>query len=131
MKSKKCDELIFEIGSMIVNNPKFAKYEWQGIAAVGNFSHGQQRMNGYVYVDDGDFEAGSPGFEALRKIRDLREEMEKETNKVWHQCLIHVTKPDFKINIQFEYDDPKRWSLKKISRDMSDYAESLKPPMAK
>jgi hypothetical protein len=34
-----------------------------------------------------------------------------------------------KINIQFEYDDPNRWSLKNVSLDMSKYAESLKPPM--
>lgn len=131
MRSKKCDELILEIGSLIVKSKAYAKYEWQGIAAVGNFSHGQQRMNGYVYLDDGDFEAETPGFETLRKVRELRQEMEKETNKAWNQCLIHVTKPDFKINIQFEYDDPDRWSLKKISLDMSEYAESLKPPMAK
>jgi hypothetical protein len=131
MKSKKCNELILEIGSLIVNSKAYVRYQWQGIAVVGNFSHGQERMNGYVYLDDGDFEAETPGFDTMDKVLELREEMKKETNQEWHQCLIHVTKPDFKINIQFEYNDPDRWSLKKVSRDMSDYAESLKPPMAK
>lgn len=130
MKSKKCDELILEIGSLIVNSPKYVGIQWQGIAVVGNFSNGRKNMTGYVYFDDGDFKGKTPGFDTMDKLLELREEMKKETNKEWHQCLIHVTKPDFKINIQFEYDDPKRWSLKKVSRDMSDYAESLKPQMA-
>jgi hypothetical protein len=35
-----------------------------------------------------------------------------------------------KVNIQFDYDDPKRWSPKDIkSLDMSGYAERIKPPM--
>jgi hypothetical protein len=131
MKSKRCDDLVLEIGSLIVNSEAYAKYEWQAISVVGHFSQGERSTSGYVYLDDGDFQAETPGFDALYKIEELREEMKKETDKAWHQCLIHITKPDFKINIQFEYDDPKRWSLKKVSRDISDYAESLKPPMAK
>ncbi|MEJ2639041.1 MAG: DUF600 family protein [Desulfosarcinaceae bacterium] len=129
MNSKRCDELIQEVGALIVNSEEYANMQWEGIAVVGDFSHGQQRMNGYVYFDDGDFKAEIPGTDALRRIRELRQEMKKETNEEWHQCLIHVTKPDFKIKIKFEYEDPDRWSLKKISRDMSDYAESLKPPL--
>jgi hypothetical protein len=129
MNSKKCDELIHEIGSLIVNSEDYADDKWQGITVVGDFSHGQQSMNGYAYFDDGDFEAKIPGFDALRKIRDLREEMKKENDEEWHQCLIHVTKPDFKINIKFEHEDPDRWSLKEVSRDTSAYAESIKPPM--
>lgn len=131
MKSKKSDELVFEIGSLIVNSEEYANSNWQGIAIVGDFSYGQVAMEGYVYFYDGDFKTELPGSDILRKLRELREEMKKEINKAWHQCLIHITKPDFKINIQFEYDDPKRWSLKKISLDVSDHAESLKPPMAK
>jgi hypothetical protein len=129
MNSTKCDELIHEIGSLIVNSAAYANDQWQGIAAVGNFSHGEQSMTGYAYLDDGGFKPRTPGFPTLRKVRELRQEMKKETNKEWHQCLIHVTKPDFKINIKFEYNDPDRWSLKTISLDISDFAESIKPPM--
>jgi hypothetical protein len=31
--------------------------------------------------------------------------------------------------VKFEHEDPVRWSLKKISRDISAYAESIKPLM--
>ena len=117
-----------ETGSLILKSDDYLDNRWESIAIVGNFSHGQQRMNGYVYFEDGDFEARIPSFDALRRIRTLREEMTKEKGEYWHQCLIHITRPEMKINIQFEYDDPDRWSLKKVSLDVKDYAESLKPP---
>lgn len=125
MKSKKCDELILEIGSLILNCEDYTNYQWRGISVVVS---SDKCMTGYVYLDDGAFEAETPEFDAMRKVLELREQMKKEGGRAWHQCLIHITKPDFKINIKFEYDDPKRWSLTKVSRDMSDYAESLKPP---
>jgi hypothetical protein len=52
-----------------VNSEKYANYQWKGISVVGDFSNGQQSMNGYVYFDDGDFEAKTPGVDALRKVR--------------------------------------------------------------
>ncbi|WP_020410827.1 hypothetical protein [Hahella ganghwensis] len=124
------NELIMEIGSIILRSEEYADDKWVGISVVGNFSHGQQRMNGYAYFEDGDYEARVPDVDALRKLRQLREEMKKEKGQEWHQCLVHVTRPDFKINIKFEYDDPDRWKLKNISRDMKEYADSLKPPVS-
>ena len=66
--------------------------------------------------------------EALDPLRDLQDAMAAETGNLWKQALIHITRPGPEINIQFEYDDPTRWSLKKVSLDLSDYAESLRPP---
>ncbi|ABC31731.1 conserved hypothetical protein [Hahella chejuensis KCTC 2396] len=123
------NELVMEIGSIMLGSEEYEKYEWAGIALVGNFSHGQQRMNGYVYLVDGDYQAAIPSVDALRKIKVLRDEMAKAEGREWHQCLIHITRPDYKINIQFEYDDPDRWKLKNISRDMREYADFLKPEM--
>lgn len=127
MNSELCNALVHEIGSMIVSSDEYREDDWLGIAVVIDFSFGQQSQHGYAYLNNGDFQARSPGFDVLRKIRDLREQMKKEKSIEWHQCLIHITRPDYKINFQFEYHDPERWSIKKISRDMSEYAESLKP----
>lgn len=130
MRSQICNQLVLEIGSLILNNKKFATADWFGLSLVGRFGNSEKSMNGYVYFANSDFEARSPApsFDVLDKVSELREEMAKEKGQYWHQCLIHITKPDMKINIQFEYDDPDRWSLKKVSLDMKDYADSLKPP---
>ncbi len=85
-------------------------------------------MTGYVYKGD-EWEARGPGgFRKLvKKLRELQTLAPTPDGKTWQQCLIHITKPDYKINIQFEYDDPRRWSLKKVSLDMAaDYANSLR-----
>ncbi len=128
MSTKVNDDLVLEIGSEIVKSEEYANDPWVGITVVGDFSHGQQSMSGYAYMSNGGFAARIPSFNALRKIRSLRQEMKKEKDEEWHQCLIHITQPDYKINIKFEYDDPDRWTPKTVSRDMSDYAESIKPP---
>ena len=124
------DDLIMEIGSLVVNDRRYDE-RWKGLALVGNFSNGQERMNGYQYFANGDFEPGIPkrAGDIIDKLLELRQEMKKEKDEEWHQCLIQITRPDFKINIQFEYDDPARWSVKNVSLDMSEYAELLKPAM--
>ena len=130
LSTSTADDLILEIGSLVVNDRRYDD-RWKGLALVGNFSDGQERMNGYQYFADGEFEAGVPkgAGDIIDKLLELRREMKKDKNEEWQQCLIHITKPDYKINIQFEYDDPNRWVLKKISMDMSEYAELIKPPM--
>ncbi|WP_149183129.1 hypothetical protein [Streptomyces sp. TRM49041] len=122
------DELVLKLGAEILTDKKYADDRWQGIALVGQVTGGTESMNGYVYFADGDFEARTPAtMDVLCTIGMLHGEMKKEGKGAWHQCLIHITRPDLRIRIRFEYDDPKRWSPKKLSRDMSEYADSLKP----
>ena len=128
MDNKLANDLIMEIGSTIVTSEEYAQDEWVGISVVGNFYQNEQSQNGFVYLSNGEFEARAPGFPTLDKLIALRDVMNEEKGEAWHQCLVHVTRPDFKINIQFEYEDPRRWKPKKVSMDMSEYAESIKPP---
>ena len=131
MNQSEANDMIMEVGSMILNDVNYVGHDWQALALVGDLSHGQRSMNGYQYFADGNFEAMTPkkASDVTYQLKQLREVMKTKKDGEWHQCLIHITKPEMKINIQFEYDDPKRWSLKNISLDMSDYAQSLKPPM--
>ncbi|MEJ2612733.1 MAG: hypothetical protein P8179_22410 [Candidatus Thiodiazotropha sp.] len=130
MSQSKANDMIMEIGSMILSDTNYADHDWQALALVGNLSHGQRRINGYQYFRDGSFVAEIPECDVTYQLKQLREAIKSENGKEWHQCLIHIIKPEMKINIQFDYDDPKRWSPKDIkSLDMSDYAELIKPSM--
>ena len=138
------DELIHEIGKLIITDRRYVEPEphrkirnWDALALVAHVEPGSGDPHGYLggmtgYVYEGDrWEARTPGdaFELiLDKLGELQALTKTPDGKTWQQCLIHITKPDYKINIQFEYDDPRRWSLKKVSLDMADYANFLRPP---
>ena len=130
------DQLIHEVGNLIVSDEQYVNPEpdrklrnWDALALVATVMPGDEGITGYVYEGE-KWEARIPKeddelFDKLLELQELTKSPEGET---WKQCLIHITKPDYKINIQFEYDDPRRWSLKKVSLDMADYANSLRPP---
>ena len=124
------DEVVQQLGQTIVTDPEYGKFDWQGVALMVTRKPTERRMTGYLYLADGTFSATRPGNN--RKIKDLagllQQVMEDETGARWLKCLIHVWKPGPEIDIQFEYDDPERWKIQKVSLDMSDYAESLRPP---
>jgi hypothetical protein len=131
MNQSEANEMIMNIGAMIINDVCYLDGDWNALALVGDLSDGQRGVCGYQYFPDGTFAAKIPKkfSDVLYKLSQLREATHTEEGVGWHQCLIHITKPGMNINIQFEYDDPNRWSLGSVSLDMSEYAESLKPPM--
>ena len=125
---------------------------WDALSLVVNVASQDKGATGYVYEGE-KCEARVPREARLliKKLQELQELTKSPEGKTWKQCLIHITrqdhkflkrywhkladsflahitKPGYKINIQFEYDDPRRWSLKKVSLNMADYANSLRPP---
>ena len=123
------DDLIHEIGGMIVADPKIAGKAWDGLALVAHVSADSRGMHGFRFWDD-DFEATNPreASAITRRLADLRGEMARETGDEWHQVLIHVWRPGPEIRMQFEYDDPGRWKPRITGLDMSEYAHSIRPP---
>ena len=57
-------QLVMDIGHLILSNEDYADDKWQSLALVGDFSFGQQAMNGYVYFSGREFEARIPDFDA-------------------------------------------------------------------
>ncbi|MFT7059252.1 MAG: hypothetical protein ACJASV_001759 [Pseudorhodobacter sp.] len=121
--------LISEIGEMIVEDERYLSNPWQGIGIAVTLNEGSREMSSYRYLEDGSYEAGSPkaGSAFLRKMRELKLEMENDGDGSFLQCLIHITKPDYQIRFQFEFDNPKRWWPGSVGMDMSGYAEALRP----
>ena len=126
------DDAILEAGRIALECLHSKGTDWDGHAIVVNVAPEHRRFNGYVY-DGPNWSAFSPqekGFEFLDVLQELQDAMAADTGNRWKQALIHITRPGPEIDIQFEYDDPTRWSLKKVSLDLADYAESLRPPGA-
>ena len=118
------DQLIQEIGKIIVTSEKYQD-EWTSLAIVGNFKNGRRNQYGYVYTSDGDWEGRTSGIPTLKLMKRLNEVMAEATGKRWHRCLVQIKRADMDMNIQFEYDDPDRWSVSPatVERD----ALALKP----
>ena len=129
MTDEKSADLIRKMGEMIINDPEFEDDSWEAIGLVATFQNGSEEMSGYSYFADGSFEAAAPvNFgDVVDKFLELRNYMEATGQGAFLQCLIHITKPDYALRVQFEHNDPKRWWPKKISMDMSEFAEQLRP----
>lgn len=121
--------LIREIGEMVLDDPEFEADTWDAISLVATFHDGSEEMSGYMYFADGSFEAAAPFNigDIVDKFLELREHMEENGQGAFLQSLLHITKPDIALRLQFEHDNPKRWWPEKVSMDMSAFAEQLRP----
>ncbi|KIX20081.1 hypothetical protein SY27_16345 [Flavobacterium sp. 316] len=128
MSKEKQAQLITEIGEMIVEDKTYQTKSWHSLAIAITLTD-EEKMSGYLYQEDGTYEAGSPREfgDLLDKLLELKAEMVKDGDKPFLQCLIHITKPNYKIRLQFEYENPKRWTRKSTGMDMSAFANALKP----
>lgn len=125
------DDLITDAGFQILADENYADDEWTDISLVATLTPERTNLTGYRYADE-DWYAETPrhGRDLIDILRALQDTMVANTGNRWKQALIHITRPGPEIDIQFEYDDATRWSLKKVSLDLADYAESLRPPGA-
>lgn len=122
------DELIVEIGKAIILDERYRDGDWSGIALVGNFADGRESMHGYVYRNDGSWSGcipEDPDDDILDKMLDLKRSMAEEKGTAWHQCLVQISRAKQDVNIKFEYDDPKRWSV--TPANLEQMVDELRP----
>ena len=129
MADVKSADLNIEIGEMIVENFECRHDNWVGISLVATFFEGSEECSGYQYFDDGSFEAGgvSNFGEFMDKLLKLRDCMEQNGEGTFVQCLIHITKPNYALRIQYEYENPERWWPSGPSANMNAFADLLRP----
>lgn len=106
-------DLIVQIGELILDDGEFEDIAWDSISLVASFFEGSREITGYAFTDDGKFEPAIPweAGEVLDKLEMLNTHMEASKQGAFVQCLIQITKPDHALRLQFEHDDPKRWSV--------------------
>ena len=121
--------LTIEIGSTIVSDAEYREDStWEAIAIVYNFLNGRQNSYGYIFRSDSSWKASLPQDDddaILDKMLELQAAMQRETGKKWIKALVHITRADEGLNIQFEYDDPKKWVIN--PGDLEKSVAALKP----
>jgi len=120
----KKDELINQIGALILRDDKYIESEWAALSIVGKLRGGAQRVEGYVYYEDGRSEPRVPeNIEFDEKLRDLRDTMHDVSGDMWKTCLIQIKKDDMSINVKFEYENEDKWA----DNDLLSMPDRLRP----
>jgi hypothetical protein len=120
------NQLIHEIGALIVQSPRIAALDWKHLAFVANVEPGHKTISGFAYDQSGKSRPTSPGsMEALNKLAQLREAMQADGKAPWTACLIRIQRDTGKIAMDFDYDTPPRWAITPAT--VREMAEKLRP----
>lgn len=108
----RANELIHQIGSMIVQDSRFTEIPWEGISVVTIVEGTSVQMSTYLYDGAGKPIAKNPGDRELPdKIEELRDAMREPSGREWKAALVQIKRPTMKVTVDFEYDDPLRWKV--------------------
>lgn len=126
MKSR--DELVKNIASDIINDRNFSKLEWDSISVAIRFEPPSIWEGAIAYIGEDYVTEHPSGFDLSYRMVALRDLMKEEDGKEWLTCLIRISALTQEIDIEFEYEDVRRWYLTPTMdpTELRAYAVSIK-----
>ncbi|WP_281649118.1 hypothetical protein [Parendozoicomonas sp. Alg238-R29] len=123
------DQLIMEIGSMVLRCEDLMESDWDLVSFVFDVSDGHIANSGFIYVGD-DVVPASAEIEDDPLLLDdkivlLREEVALQCGEKFKQLLVQMESKRNRIKINFEFDDATRWSI--TPTRLKEMRESLRP----
>ena len=109
MKTRR--ELITEIASEIVNDKNYSGQEWDFISVAIRFEPPSSWEGGVMYFGDHCVRKNPTSFELTNIVTELRDLMTEEDGAEWVACLIKISALTQEVEIDFEYDDVRRWYM--------------------
>jgi hypothetical protein len=122
------DTFIVNVGKEVLKAELLSEVEWQELALIVEVAEGYFSDSGFLYngSDIEPFDAYSENPLALRNaISELNEEVLKACGNKFKLLLIQMEKETGRIKIDFEFDDPNRWTIKPAK--LKEMQESLRP----
>ncbi len=111
------NELVDEIGQLILGDDALDDDDWVSISAVINLD-GQPDVRGFIYRTEGHATPSTPEkSELLSTAKELQKVM-TVGGVTWKAVLVQITLPEFEIKIAFEYESAAKWPIE---------AEALRP----
>lgn len=109
---ERANELIHEIGSMIVQDRVLSDQPWDALSLVTVVEGTSVQVSAYRYDGAGKPTPRNPGDNRLfDKFEELRDAMREPGGREWKTALVQIKRPAMKITVDFEYDDPMRWKV--------------------
>lgn len=103
------DKAVLELGEALANDPAFPD-DWEKIVAVFKIQPGT--VGGWVKYSIGDGPLKNTWLEDDETdtiVERLHALTQVEGKRPWVACRATIERDEMKLNIQFEYDDEKRW----------------------
>lgn len=106
------DELIVEIGRLIVADRKASARPWDSYALIAYYDGGVSKLNGFRYRGDGPGEPATPeAFELEDRLDELREATRVEGKEPWGACVFRLDHAGAKATADFVYEDAESWNV--------------------
>ncbi|MFI1916384.1 hypothetical protein [Nocardia sp. NPDC020380] len=113
------------VAESIVQGLVDADVKWDSVTVVVNLDR-QKSMFGYIYSDDGKWNADVPlDMEVLTRAIDLRTAMSAPKKKDWKVCCIQMRRSDMSVDVDFEYKNSRRWQI--TPANLESKIEELRP----
>ena len=109
MKSR--DDLVKEIATEIVHDKTYAKYDWASVSVTVRFEPPSVWKGGVLYIGDGFVRENPSSWVLSDRLTELRDLMTMTDGSEWVACLIKISALTQKIDIDFEYENARRWYL--------------------
>ncbi len=120
------DELIVEIGRLIVADGKATAQPWDRYALIAYYDGSVSRLNGFGYSGDARGRPATPEtFDLEDRLDELRVATQTEGKAPWRVCVFRLNRDTGKATVDFEYDDPERWRVTPATA--SEIAERARP----
>jgi len=123
--SKK-DDLLHEIGSLVIRDKEIMSRPWEHLVLVAQVSNNSTQVNGFAYQSGGKaVPTGPDNFEIVDKFEELRTAMGADDIELWNACLFRLDRDSHKLSIDFEYEQPEKWLI--TPSTVKEMAEKLRP----
>jgi len=123
------DKYIVEIGGLTLKCKDVVENKWKELTFIFDVAEGHIANSGFLYNGDKVRPASARIKEnpllLNEKINELRDKVYEESGHYFKQLLIQMENETNRIKIDFEFDDPQRWTIKPAkSQEMR---EKLRP----
>ncbi len=111
MEQERANELLAELGGIIVGSEALENEDWSSLAVVVIVDGGWS-VSGLCYAE-GDDEATPflPDEEFDDLVPDFHAATLVEGKPGWVSCLLQINRADMQMRLTFEYDDAARWAI--------------------
>jgi len=109
------DEYVFKIGELILRSKKVIERDWELLSVVYDTGEGFISHSGFLYSN----EKVTPVTTRIdaeplllsNTIKEFREKVFENSGKKFKQLLVQMEKKTGRIKIDFEFDNPQRWTF--------------------
>ncbi|MCL6272218.1 hypothetical protein M3P05_20050 [Sansalvadorimonas sp. 2012CJ34-2] len=123
------DQVIMEIGSMILRCEDVIEHNWDSLSFVFDLSDGHIANSGFIYIGNevvpATAEIDSHPLLLDDQIIAFRKLVADQCGQNFKQLLVQMENNSKRIKIDFEFDDSSRWSI--TPSRLKEMREKLRP----